>query len=81
MEPVSTILRDDASTEEALSLVGRAERIFRHGQAEDAAPVEVRVYPDGYARRSPHQRPFPCCGRRDCARLFPYGCGQRSVIC
>lgn len=43
-----------------LSLVGRAERIFYrglyHGQGpETDAPLEPRVYPDGYVRRSPPQ--------------------------
>ncbi len=39
-----------------LSLVGRAERIFYCGQTpEAAAPPEARIYPDGYARRSPPQ--------------------------
>lgn len=69
MEPVSTILQDaDARTEilsrgaaptgeTGLSLVGRAEQIFRYGRAaEDAAPLpETPAYPDGYMRRSPPQ--------------------------
>ncbi|MBQ6206491.1 MAG: hypothetical protein IJK52_05370, partial [Oscillospiraceae bacterium] len=39
-----------------LSLVGRAERIFYRGQApEPVAPTDTRIYPDGYARRSPPQ--------------------------
>ena len=39
-----------------LSLVGRAERIFYRGQApQPAPPMEPRIYPDGYVRRSPPQ--------------------------
>ena len=61
MEPVSTILRDNA---EALpdkrdrSIVERAERIFYHGRptpADAVPPVETHTYPDGYRRLSPLQ--------------------------
>jgi hypothetical protein len=51
--------RGGAPTEEAgLSLVERAERIFRHGQAAEAVdtPMETCAYSDGYVRRSPPQR-------------------------
>ena len=47
----------DAPTDwEELSLVERAERIFYRGRKpESDAPSKPRIYPDGYARRSPPQ--------------------------
>lgn len=46
--------RDEAE----LSLVERAERIFRYGngpERDNPASAEASAYPDGYVRRSPPQ--------------------------
>lgn len=59
VQTLSGLGRGGVPAEEAgLSLVERAERIFRHGQVAEAVetPMETCAYSDGYVRRSPPQR-------------------------